>query len=150
MFCSDIIRFMAKKKDKQNNSVQVIIPVNHPNPPEPHEVDAAMVLAHHYQSSVEFLIPVDDYKRKTADIIMLGAEWELKCPFGASKATIENMFRRASQQARRIIMDTRHTALEYETIKKKVLFELKVRPSMKKVQKVLLINKLGKIVEIKK
>ena len=54
---------MSKKKRKGDNPGRVIIPVNHPNPPEQHEVDAATVLACHYQSTVEFLIPVDDYKR---------------------------------------------------------------------------------------
>jgi hypothetical protein len=60
---------MGKKKRKQNNQGQVIIPGNHPNPPLPHEVDTALVLARYYQTTVEFLIPVDDYKRKSADIL---------------------------------------------------------------------------------
>jgi len=150
MLGSDIMRLMVRKKKRKQNPGQVIIPAGHPNPPEPHEVDAAMVLANHYQSIVEFLVPIDDYKRKTADIFLLGVEWELKCPFGASKATIENQFRRASRQARNIVVDTRQTKLDYKTIEKKVLFELKERPSMKKVSKVTLINKHGIIVEIKK
>ena len=77
-------------------------------------------------------------------------EWELKCPIGDSKATIENVFRRASKQARNIIVDSRRTKLEYDTIEKKILFELNTRPSMKKVNKVILIDKSGKIVEVKK
>ena len=141
---------MGKKKRQKANPGRVILPVNHPNPPEQHEVDAATVLACHYQSTVEFLIPVDDYKRKTADIMLLGVEWELKCPIGDSKATIENVFRRASKQAHNIIVDTRRTKLEYETIEKKILFELNTRPSMKKVNKVILIGKSGNVVEIKK
>jgi len=136
---------MGKKKDKQQNSGKIIIPANHPNPPEPHEVDAAMALAYHYHCTVEFLIPVDDYKRKTADVVMLGVEWELKCPIGASKATIENQFRRASKQAKNIIIDTRRTKLEYEIIEKRVLFELHKRPSMKKV---ILIDKCKKVIEL--
>jgi hypothetical protein len=141
---------MGKKNRKKINLGQVIIPAGHPNPPEPHEVDAAYVLARHYQETVEFLIPVDDYKRKSADIVMLGLEWELKCPIGASKATIENQFRRASKQAKNIIIDTRRTKLEYEIIEKRILFELNARPSMKKVNKVILIDKFKKVLEISK
>ena len=82
--------------------------------------------------------------------MLFAVEWELKCQIGDSKATIENVFRRASKQARNIIVDTRRTKLEYETIEKKILFELNTRPSMKKVNKVILIGKSGNVVEIKK
>jgi len=136
---------MIKKKDKQLNLGQVIIPASHPNPPEPHEVNAAYVLARHYQSTIEFLIPVDDYKRKSADISMFGVEWEIKCPTGKSKYTIQEQFRRASKQAKNIIIDTRRTKLKYNIIEKSVFFELRKRPSIKKV---VLINKFEKVVEI--
>ena len=62
---------MGKKRRKKVNPGQVIIPAGHPNPPEPHEVEAAYILARHYQETVEFLIPVDDYKRKSADVLQL-------------------------------------------------------------------------------
>jgi len=140
---------MAKKKQKQQNIGQVVIPGNHPNPPLQHEVDTAMLLARHYNTVVEFLIPIDDYKRKTADIAMLGVEWELKCPTGTSKATIENQFRRASKQAKNIIIDTRRTILEYENIEKSVHFVMKRRPSMKKVNKIILIDKFENVIAIK-
>jgi hypothetical protein len=114
------------KKYKTINPGQVIIPTGHPNPPELHEIDAAFVLSRHYKCSVEFLIPTDDYKRKTADIVMLGMVWEIKCPLGASKSTIRNQFRRASKQSKNIIIDTRLTKLEIKSIKKSVLFQIKV------------------------
>ena len=136
-------------KNNRKNRGQVVIPENHPNPPLPHEVNMASVLAQHYQTAVEFIVPPDDYKRKSADIIMFGVEWELKCPIGASKATVENQIRRISQQARNIVLDTRRTALEYDIIEKKVLYELKNRPSMKRINKFILIDKFEKIIEIK-
>ena len=140
--------FSFKRKPKQFNQGKVIIPVGHPNPPEPHEEDVAKLLALHYGTTVEFIVPIDDYKRKSADIIMNGMEWEIKCPIGASKSTIENQFRAASKQAKNIIMDTRMTKMKYKDIERKVLFELKNRPSMKKVNKVILINKQKLVVEI--
>jgi hypothetical protein len=141
---------MFKKKDKQNNMGNVVVPVGHPNPPLLHEIETAEVLANHFQCTVEFLVPIYDYKRKTADILMLGTEWEMKCPTGASKATIENQFRKISRQARNIVIDTRRTALEYETIEKRVLFELKNRPSMKKINRFIMIDKSKNVIEIKK
>ena len=135
------------KQRKKKNRGQVIIPENHPNPPLPHEVNMASVLAQHFKTVVEFLVPIDDYKRKSADIKMLGVEWELKCPMGASKSTIENQFRRASKQSRNIIIDTRRTKLDYQTIESRVLFELKKHPSVKRV---ILIDNFEKIIEIQK
>ena len=144
MRSSGIIRHMIKKKSNQENSGQVIIPNNHPNPPLPHEMDAALILSRHYQTTVEFIVPIDDYLRKTADILMLGVEWELKTPKGASKSTIYKQFRRASKQAKNIIIDSRYTKLRYERIEASVLLEIKKRQSIKKV---ILIDKTKKVVE---
>ena len=141
---------VMSKKNKPKKAGRIIIPVGHPVPPLPHEVETAEVLANHFQCDVEFLIPSYDYKRKTADILMLGVEWEIKCPTGASKATIENQFRNITRQARNIVIDSRRTSLEYDTIEKKVLFELKNRPSMKKINRFILIDKSEKVIEIKK
>ena len=104
-----------------------------------------MILARHYQSTVEFLIPVDDYKRKSADIVMLNVEWEIKSPIGKSVYTIQEQFRRASKQAKNIIIDSRRTKLKFKDIEKSVHFELKKRPY---INKVILIDKSEKIIEI--
>ena len=144
MHGSGIMLSMSKKKSQQEKTGQVLIPGNHPNPPEPHEVDAALILSHHYQTTVEFQIPVDDYKRKSADIVMLGAEWEIKTPKGTSKNTIYKQFRRASKQANNIVIDTRYTKLKYSRIEKSVQIEIEKRQS---IRKVILINKTKNIVE---
>ncbi|MCL2427541.1 MAG: hypothetical protein FWD05_14540 [Oscillospiraceae bacterium] len=138
---------MGKKKQKRKNIdiSQVIIPVGHPNPPEPHEIDAASILARHYQCTVNFLIPVEDYKRKSADMVMFGVQWEMKSPIGASKSTIENQFRRASKQSKNIVIDTRRTSLNDEDIKKAIIRETKKHSSVKRV---ILIDKSKKVVEI--
>ena len=135
---------MFKKKEKQPNPGQVVIPVNHPNPPVTHEIDAAFTLARHYKCVVEFLVPVDDYKRKTPDIVMLGTEWEIKSPTGNSKYTIQKQFRRASKQAKNIIIDTRRTKLKDDNIEKAIIIELKKRSNIKKV---ILINKKEKVLD---
>jgi len=138
---------MGRRNRKQVNPGRVIIPVGHPKPPEPHEEDAAKILARHYQTTVEFLIPVDDYKRKSADIVMLGVQWEIKTPKGDSKYTIQKQFRRASKQAKNIIIDTRRTKLKYTNIENQALFEWRKRPV---ISKIILIDKFEKVVELRK
>ena len=135
--------FMSKKNKK--NRSKVVIPLGHPNPPEQHEIDAAFILARHYNTKVEFIIPIYDYMRKSADIIMSGVEWEMKSPTGASKATIENQFRRASKQSKNIVIDTRRTKLDDSEIEKAIIREMK-KPSA--IKRIILINKLGKIVAL--
>jgi hypothetical protein len=136
---------MKRKNSDLNNPGQIIIPAGHPNPPEQHEIDTAEILALHYRTTVEFLKPIDDYKRKSADIKMLGVEWELKCPTGASKSTIQTQFQRASKQAVNIIIDSRRTRLKYDVVEKRVQQELKNRPYMKKA---IIIDKSKKVIEI--
>ena len=138
---------MSKKKRRIQNHGQVIIPVGHPSPPEPHEVDTAMVLARHYQTTVEFIMPVNDFKRRSADIKMLDVEWEMKSPKGASKTTINTQFSRASTQAKNVVIDTRRTKLPYSEIEKSVLVETKKRSN---IRKVIIIDKNEKVVEIHK
>ena len=141
------MHLMARKKRTQDKTWNILIPNNHPNPPELHEMDVAMILSRHYQTTVEFIVPDDDYKRKSADIIMLGVEWEIKCPIGTSKSTISGQFQRASRQSRNIIIDSRRTKLKYAEIEKRALNEVKKRTS---INKVILIDKNEKVIEIQK
>jgi len=123
---------MFKKKRIEPNPGKVIIPGGLPIPPEKHELDAAYVLARHYQTTVEFLVPVDDYKRKSADIVMLDILWEIKSPIGDSKSTIRNQFRRASRQSKNIVIDLRRTKLKFKNVEKELLYQIKERPYIKR------------------
>jgi predicted phage-related endonuclease len=138
---------MAKKKRERGNVCKVEIPNNHPNPPEQHEINVAMILSRHYQTTVEFIVPIDDYKRKSADIVMHGVDWEIKCPIGTSKSTISGQFQRASKQSKNIIIDSRRTKLKFPEIEKRVLNEVKKRTS---INRVILIDKNEKVIEIQK
>jgi len=112
----------------------------------PHEVDVALVLARHYQTAVEFIVPIDDYKRKSADIVMLGAQWEIKCPRGNGKSTISNQLRNASKQSASIILDSRLTTMKYDEFEKRVRFSIQNKSAIKRV---ILVNKFGKVIEIR-
>jgi hypothetical protein len=125
----------------------IIIPKNHPNPPEKHEVEMAQILADYFLCDVEFLVPIDDYKRKTPDIVMQSVEWELKSPIGASKKyTIKEQFKRASRQAKNIVIDGRRTKLTDTFIQSAIRNELKAR---KNIRRVIYITKMKKVVVIK-
>jgi len=129
---------------KQNLKSQVTIPPNHPNPPEPHEISTAHLLARHFQCEIEFLTPSDQYKVKTPDFKMLGVEWELKCPLGSSKSTIYHQIRLASKQSNYIIIDLARSKLDISKATRQIQFELKKRNAIKRI---ILITKNKKIVE---
>ena len=66
---------------------------------------------------------------------------------GSSKSTIGNQLRWGSKQSKSIVVDTRHTTLTYEEIEKRVKNDVINKSSIKRV---ILIDKFGKIVEIRK
>ena len=126
---------------------EVVIPYHHPNPPEQSEIEVAYLMARHFNARVEFLIPVDDYKRKTPDISISGALWEIKRPVGSSKTTISNQFKRAAKQSKYIIFDARALRMTDLHIERKVRQQFELRKSFKRV---ILVSKTGKIVDMKR
>jgi hypothetical protein len=81
---------------------------------------------------------------KTPDFIMDGVAWEVKCPIGKSKRTIENNFRKAMLQSDNIIFDLRKSGLPDE----KTVPELERRFDQKRsVKKLLVIKKNGALLK---
>ena len=78
--------------------------LNDPDPPKPHELHAAKIVADHFQSDLIFI-------RKTVGstpdlrIKRTNQVWELKSPLGNGKRTISNNLREASSQSDKIILD---------------------------------------------
>jgi hypothetical protein len=135
---------MPKNEDHLN---KIVIPGNHPNPPEPHEIEIAKLLVDHFGYIVEFIIPIDGYKIKTADIVMNGLLWEIKSPIGKSRRHLVNaQFDRASKQSKNIIFDGRRTPLDDEFMMKQIRFEISRRSSLRRV---IFITKSEIIVEMK-
>ena len=133
---------------QKDTQFSVIIPDNHPNPPETHEKHIASILARHFKCIVEFLIPIDDYKRKTPDIVMNGIIMEIKSPMGNSRHTVRNQFDRASSQhASGLVLDGQRTKIDDETLRKYILRELSMRHRIKKV---IFITKTQEVLEFKK
>jgi hypothetical protein len=135
-----IIRIM---KDK----AQVIISPNITPPPEEHEISAARILAKHFNCRIEFLKPLDGYKRKTANFFMNALEWELKSPIGHAKTTISNNLANAKLQSPNVVFDSRRTKLPDE----KIISELESRIKQKRgPYRIVVITKDEKDIEIRK
>ncbi len=79
-------------------------------PPEKHEFDTAKFFAD-MGKDIVFLKPSSIPNMHTPDIIMDGIEWEMKCPTGNSKRTIETNLRNAAKQSQFIIFDLRRVQL---------------------------------------
>jgi len=79
-------------------------------PPEKHEFETAKYFAA-MGKDIIFLKPSNSPNTHTPDILMEGVEWEMKCPQGDSKRTIETNFRKAVQQSKYIIFDLRRVKL---------------------------------------
>jgi len=135
---------MEKNDKKRKSPGKVIIPAGHPNPPTKNEEYLAGILALHYRTDVVFIVPINDFKRTSPDILMNGVTWEMKSPIGNSKYTIQEQFKRASKQAKNIVLDTQRTKLQYERIESSVKLEMSKRHY---IRKVILIDKSKKIVE---
>lgn len=75
-------------------------------PPEKHEFATAKYFAD-MGKDIVFLKPSDIPNIHTPDILMDGIEWEMKCPSGNSKRTIETNLRNAAKQSHYIIFDLR-------------------------------------------
>ena len=112
-------------------------------PPEKHEFEAAKFYAD-MSKNIIFLKPSDIPGVHTPDIKMDGLEWELKCPQGDSKRTIEQNFRKAMKQSQYIIFDLRRIKVP----EKLCLAQLKeFFDSKKRVKKLLIIRKNGDLLE---
>jgi hypothetical protein len=135
---------MTKKKDRKENPGKVIIPAGHPNPPEPHEIEAAQILALHFRGTVEFIIPVGDYKRTSPDMLISGRLYEHKSPIGKTKATIGKHLHRARRQAPNIIMDFRRMPIADSILDRWLRDEMRSR----KIKRVLCIQKDKTVVDI--
>lgn len=126
---------------------KVIIPPNLDNPPELHEIEAAWIIARHYNCTVKFLKPIIGYKVKTADFVFKGVLWEHKCPISKSRRRcVSGQLDRASEQSRCIIFDARRTELEDEFLRKQLHKELDKRHS---IRKLIFITKASEIIELK-
>lgn len=113
-------------------------------PPQRHEFETAKYFAA-LGKNVSFICPSDIKGTHTPDIRMDGVDWEIKCPTGSSKRTIERNFRNAVSQSRYIIFDLRKIKVPESLCLSQLDREFHARTYLKRL---LVIKKGGELIEI--
>lgn len=113
------------------------------SPPEKHEFETAKFFADRGKDIV-FLKPSDIPKVHTPDIRMDGLEWEIKCPEGEGKRTIEKSICKAVLQSRYIIIDLRWIKIP----EKQCLSQIRLNFDTKtRIRRILVITKGLRLIE---
>ena len=116
------------------------------SPPEPLEFETAKYFAS-LGKNVVFILPSHIPNQHSPDIRMDGVEWEIKCPIGKSKRTLENNMRKALKQSQNIIFDSRHLKLSEKSSITQLEYEFNNR---KRIKKLLIIKKDGELLVYKR
>ena len=82
---------------------------------------------------------------KTADFMINNIEWELKSPKGTGKYNIQHALRDALEQSTYIVIDARYSKQHMEKIRHELQYQMALT---KKINRLLLITKTRKVVEI--
>lgn len=114
--------------------------------PEIHELETAAVFLAE-GTDVEFLLPSRIKGMRTPDVKIDGVLWEIKCPTGNGKKTVEKQLQRASGQSKNIIFDSRRTRLDDAYTQKELNKQSELSRSLKRL---IFINKSGEIIDIKR
>ena len=101
-------------------------------PPEKAEFETAKYFAE-LGKDIKFLKPSSIPNQHSPDILMDGIEWEIKCPEGDSKRTIENNMRKAIKQSHNVIFDLRHMKLSENKAISKLEKEFRINSRLKKL-----------------
>ena len=96
---------------------------------------------------IELIPPSNSPKTRTPDFLMDGVAWEMKCPQGRSKTSLENIIKKASRQSENIIIDLSHSKME----EKAALKEIERRfTQISACRKLKIITKKHELLEFKK
>jgi len=114
--------------------------------PETHELETAWFL-NNCGKDVEFLVPVRSKGIHTADILMDGIAWEIKCPKGSGKRTLDRAVKKAIHQSQNIIFDLRYLQLNEEIAIKQLNKDFY---SVKIIKRLMIITKSKNLLDIKK
>lgn len=121
----------------------VVIQTDLVDAPRDHEMSAALILTNHFKMDVVFLRPE---RKKTPDIDVGGAKWEIKSPTGNGKKTIDNNLRAAHKQSRNIVLDLRRAKLHQSKAIARINYYLSSGPH--KVKRLKIISKTLKVIDV--
>ncbi len=102
------------------------------NPPEAEEFETAKFFAN-LGKDIVFIRPSSIPGQKRPDIVMDGLEWEIKCPRGRSKRTLENNILIAEKQSSYIIIDLRYVKLPEKYCIAEIIRNFKQKPRIKRI-----------------
>lgn len=127
---------------KPNKQYKITYDLNAPEPPKPHEIYAAKILAPHFQSDIIFI------RKKSSvspdlEIVKLHQIWELKSPLGNGKRTMANNLREASDQADNVVLDLSRCKMNNDNAISRISAFL--RSGDTKIKRLLVIQKDKKV-----
>ena len=112
-------------------------------PPEKHELETARFFANRGYDIV-FIPPSNIPEIHRPDILMMGVEWEIKCPIGKGKNTISRNLKTAAKQSHHVIVDLRRIGIP----EKDCLSEIKRRfGEHDSIKRILVISKNGDLLD---
>ncbi len=112
-------------------------------PPEKHELETAKYFSN-LGKDVVFILPSNIPGVYRPDIKMDGIEWEIKCPQGKSKRTIEKNYHKAALQSKNIIFDLRRIDLP----EKDCISQLEQEFYDKHTKRLYIIKKNGELISM--
>lgn len=110
-------------------------------PPEKHELRTAKFFSD-LGKDVVFIKPSNIPEDYRPDIYMDGIAWEIKCPTGKGKRTIEKNYHKAALQSKNIIFDLRRIQISDE----RCMSQLKKEYADKHTTRLLVITGSGELV----
>lgn len=113
-------------------------------PPEKHELATAKFFSD-LGYDVVFLRPSNNRQVHTPDIYMDGHEWEIKCPTGKGKHTIEHNIKNALLQSEFIIFDLRRINIPEDKCISQLQKQYNVR---KDIVRLMVITKSKKLITL--
>ena len=115
-------------------------------PPEQHEFETAKFFSN-LGKDIVFIKPSSIPSVHRPDILMDSLEWEIKCPEGSGKRTIEQNIRKAVLQSHYIIVDLRWIRVPEKQCLSQLELNFKTKPAIKRL---LAIKKDLELVEFPK
>lgn len=113
---------------------------------ETHE-NATVVYFTELGFDIDLIVPSRTPGQKSADFMMDGIAWEMKCPMGKSQTTIDHMFQKAVKQSGNVIIDLRNAHADEE---KSLAVINKRYKQMRTCRRLKIITKTGELLEFNK
>ncbi|MCL2085945.1 hypothetical protein FWH09_03370 [Candidatus Saccharibacteria bacterium] len=112
--------------------------------PQDFEISAAQILANYFKGNAK-MIPRTSMK--TPDVEICGIEWEIKSPTGHGKRNIQHQIANACKQSRNIVIDARRSKRYGDNLMRELQ---NIYKTSKRIKRLLLVTKSGKVIEFKK